>query len=86
MATHVPRYKIALLGDAGVGKTTLLMRLHTGRFIDTESPTFTLCGRDTIQYEVSVDNTRVEVSAALCFRIIFRSLSIASVSYRSRSA
>ncbi|KAL5516063.1 hypothetical protein EMCRGX_G001324 [Ephydatia muelleri] len=36
------------------------MRLHTGRFIDTESPTFTLCGRDTIQYEVSVDNTRVE--------------------------
>ena len=32
---NVPEYKIILLGEVGVGKTTYLLRIHQNEFVDT---------------------------------------------------
>ncbi len=40
MSTKTLRFKVLLVGDVGVGKSTFLQRLQTGHFTTTYTPTF----------------------------------------------
>lgn len=62
MATQLeqsgPSYKVILLGDSGVGKTSLFFRLQTGRFIGEAGAT---TGIDYTDRVFDVDGTPVKV-------------------------
>jgi len=51
-------YKIILLGDAGVGKTSLFNRIKTGRFYEGE----TTQGVDRYTYATTVGDDTLNVS------------------------
>lgn len=36
---QIPTFKLVLIGDGGVGKTTFVQRHHTGHFTKTYNPT-----------------------------------------------
>ena len=56
-----PEFKVILLGDPGVGKTTFFLRLKEGEFVDTEvRPTASL-GVERIERTVTVDGVNVKV-------------------------
>ena len=58
-----PRYKVALIGEPGVGKTSLLTRLKRGTFETTNTSTV---GLDTVLLEVTTrSGTLVHVSGAI---------------------
>ncbi len=52
-------HKVCLVGNSGVGKSTLFMRLKTGRYIDATQATLT---EDTHRYTHIVDDIEVSVS------------------------
>lgn len=58
MAVQQYDYKIILLGDAGVGKTSLFYRIKTGRFCDVRSTQ----GTDRYTYSTSVGDDLLSVS------------------------
>lgn len=63
MAMQAAEYKIILLGDPGVGKTTFFLRLKQGEFVDTEElPTATL-GVDNMEYVVKTGGTEIKVGS-----------------------
>ena len=53
-------YKIVLLGDPGVGKTTWFLRVRQGEFVDTENPTVSM-GVDHLEYKCTVQGKEVKV-------------------------
>ena len=53
-------YKIVLLGDPGVGKTTWFMRVRQGEFVDTENPAVSM-GVDHLEHKVMIDGREVKV-------------------------
>lgn len=55
-----PTYKVILLGDPGVGKTTLFLRLQRGLFVDTE--VHSTIGVDYTEKDFTFDDTTVRVS------------------------
>ena len=61
MEDKVPEYKIILLGDPGVGKTTFFLRLREQEFVDTEQRPSASIGVDDLLYEHAVDGTKVKV-------------------------
>ena len=61
MDDKTPEYKIILLGDPGVGKTTFFLRLREQEFVDTEQRPSASIGVDDLLYEHTVDDTRVKV-------------------------
>lgn len=56
--TESHKYKIILLGEVGVGKTSLFCRIMTGRFHDNQS---TLQG-DCFEKSMMVDGDEIRVS------------------------
>lgn len=59
-----PEFKVILLGDPGVGKTTFFLRLKEGEFVDTEvRPTASL-GVERLERTVTVDGVSVKVHVA----------------------
>ena len=63
MEEKVQEYKIILLGDPGVGKTTFFLRLREQEFVDTEQRPSASIGVDDLLYEHTVDGTKVKVGA-----------------------
>ena len=61
MALH-PEYKIILLGDPRVGKTTFFLRIKEGDFVDTElRPTASL-GVEHLEFQHKIGGVDVKVS------------------------
>ena len=52
-------YKVILLGDPGVGKTSLFLRLQKGEFVNTE--VLATLGVDYLEKEIDVDGKPVRV-------------------------
>ena len=61
MEEKVQEYKIILLADPGVGKTTFFLRLREQEFVDTEQRPSASIGVDDLLYEHTVDGTKVKV-------------------------
>ena len=57
---YIASYKIILLGEEGVGKTSLFNRIKSGKFYDSHWQS-TTGGLDCYQYSTTVDNDRVMV-------------------------
>ena len=53
-------YKIVLLGDVGVGKTSLFNRIKTGRFI--QAPTTVGQGTDQYTHTTTIGEDSISVS------------------------
>ena len=53
-------YKIVLLGDPGVGKTTWFLQVRQGEFVDTENTAMSM-GVDHLEHKVTVDEKEVKV-------------------------
>ena len=62
MADEKAEYKIILLGDPGVGKTTFFLRIREQEFVDIEQRPSASIGVDDLVYEHEVDGTKVKVS------------------------
>ena len=57
-----PEYKIILLGDPGIGKTTFFLRIKDGNFVDTElRPTASL-GVEHLEYQHKIGGVNVKVN------------------------
>ena len=56
----IPVYKIILLGDLGVGKTSLFLRIKCKQFVDPATDTTNL-GCDEYTFDYAVDGTPVKV-------------------------
>ena len=65
MEDKVSEYKIILLGDPGVGKTTFFLRLREQEFVDTEPRPSASIGVDDLLYEHTVDGTKVKVGVCV---------------------
>lgn len=89
---HSASYKIILLGEVGVGKTSLFNRIRTGKFCDTQSSTG---GLDCCyQYSTTIDNDRIMVKSyravqscyvCMCMRVCIPCKCICSCVDRSSS-
>ena len=60
---QMPTYKFILLGDLDVGKTSFLLRLKYGRFV--ENITDECTGSDCLEYTQVVDGTTVKVRSII---------------------
>jgi len=58
MADEIPAYKIILLGEVGVGKTSLFARIKTGEFCDTQSSNMIY---DFYEFYTTIGNDRIKV-------------------------
>lgn len=62
MASRVgPQYKVILLGDPGVGKTTYFLRLRDSSFVDTEARPSASIGVEDLEYKHMIGDTEVTV-------------------------
>lgn len=62
MALGSSTYKVILLGEPGVGKTSFFLRIRDGRFVDRESVTVTadVCDK-TVRLEGSDSDSTIQV-------------------------
>ena len=65
MAERQPSYKIILLGDPGVGKTTFFLRLRDADFVDTEQRATVSIGVDDLEYKHKIGDTEVKVGRCI---------------------
>lgn len=63
MATVDAEYKIVLLGDPGVGKTTWFLRIKQGEFVDTGNVGASM-GMDHLEYRTTIKERPVKVLLA----------------------
>ena len=63
MAAQQYEYKIILLGEAGVGKTSLFNRIKTGRFSQSP-PSVGTQGTDLYVYTTTVGDDSLKVSCS----------------------
>lgn len=59
------RYRIILVGEPDVGKTTLALRLKHGVFVDTQTMEDTR-EADSVTYTTTVDGENISVGHVLC--------------------
>lgn len=66
MAESKPKveYKIILLGDPGVGKTTFFLRVRDQEFVDTQLRPSASLGVEDLAYEHVVGDTPITVSGS----------------------
>lgn len=57
-----PQYKVILLGDPGVGKTTFFLQLRDSSFVDTETRPSASLGVEDMEYKHQIGDTEVTVS------------------------
>ncbi len=62
---EVPNYKIIIIGDSGVGKTTLFHRILFGTYVDTSVQNKSTIGLDCFEKTVKVLGERVRVSCSI---------------------
>ena len=55
-------YKIILLGDPGVGKTTFFLRVRDQEFVDTELRPSASIGVEDLAYEHKIGDSTITVS------------------------
>ena len=60
----VPEYKIILLGEPGVGKTSYFFRVRDNVFL-ADSPTTICTGVEHLEHTMTVDGTEVKVLAVV---------------------
>lgn len=60
-------YKIILIGDAGVGKTTLFNRIKTGKFIESTQVTFGAQRADEYLYRTVIGDDSLNVSCCIMY-------------------
>lgn len=56
-----PQYKVILLGDPGVGKTTYFLQLRDSSFVDTESRPSASIGVEDMEYLHTIGDTEITV-------------------------
>lgn len=56
-------YKIILLGDPGVGKTTFFLRVRDQEFVDTELRPSASIGIEDLAYDYTLGDTQMTVSS-----------------------
>ena len=56
-----PQYKVILLGDPGVGKTTFFLQLRDSAFVDTESRPSASIGVEDLDYKHTIGDTEITV-------------------------
>ena len=61
MAERQRCYKIILLGDPGVGKTTFFLRLRDAEFVDTDQRATVSIGVEDLEYKHKVGDTEIKV-------------------------
>ena len=68
MAGFAPSYKIIILGDSGVGKTTLFYRLLFETYLDTSVENKSTIGLDCFEKTLVVlgQEIRVSYTSVLC--------------------
>ena len=71
MAGQQYYYKIVLLGDVGVGKTSLFNRIKTGRFVQVPATTVGQ-GADQYTYSTTIGDDSLNVSYTYCMWFNFR--------------
>lgn len=71
MMSSGPQYKVILLGDPGVGKTTFFLRLRDSSFVDTESRPSVSIGVDDLEYKHSIGDTDITVSVSSQSQYLF---------------
>lgn len=57
-----PQYKVILLGDPGVGKTTFFLQLRDSSFVDTETRPSASIGVEDLVYKHTIGGTEVVVT------------------------
>ncbi len=60
-----PEFKIILLGDPAVGKTTYFLRLKEGGFIDTEKRPTASLGVEHLEHVMTIGGVEVKVSRSI---------------------
>lgn len=70
----VCEYKIVLLGDPGVGKTTWFLRIKQGEFVDTENHQTVSMGVEHLEHKITVQGKDgpKEVKVQACGLILLR--------------
>lgn len=63
-------YKLIMLGDPGVGKSTYYWRLKTGKFVDTDSTKSSLVTMGiAFEHTMTIDGTVVKVCTCTNLRV-----------------
>ena len=66
MAALHPEYKIILIGDPGVGKTSFFLRIREREFVDTEKRPTASIGVEHLEHTVKIGTTEVKVLVFAC--------------------
>ena len=56
-----PQYKVILLGDPGVGKTSFFLQLRDSSFVDTDSRPSASIGVEDMEYIHRIGDTEIKV-------------------------
>ena len=56
-----PQYKVILLGDPGVGKTSFFLQLRDSSFVDTDNRPSDSIGVEDMEYTHRIGDTEVKV-------------------------
>ena len=56
------QYKIILIGDPGVGKTSYFIRIRDAEFVDTDQRSTVTVGVECLEYPMKIDGRDVLVS------------------------
>ena len=71
---HLPKDKVVLVGNPGVGKSTIYQRFKTGKFVQPEDLAQHMHAKEFYK-EWTVEDTQVSVSHLLIHRMTNRRLS-----------
>lgn len=74
MAAMDAEYKIVLLGDPGVGKTTWFLQIKHGEFVDTGNVGVSM-GMDHLEHRMTIKGREVKVYASTASFVHFNTLS-----------